>query len=412
MNIWESTRIALRSLGANKMRAGLTMLGVIIGVAAVIALVSIGRGAQAAITAQIESIGTNLLYVRPGSTQQGGVRGAEGSAATLTLEDGQALQGIPGIDAIAPEVDSFGQIVYQGNNTNSRILGITPEYQTATNSQPAEGDFITAANVTDKSTVACLGSAVAQTVFTDGEDPVGQTVRINNVPFKVSCVMQSKGGTGFLSVDNQVFVPITTAQTRLSRGQQFRGGNTVSVLNIQLTDQSVSQSVTDQITQILMQRHHDTYQADFSIQSEQDILNTATSVTDALTLFLGGVAAISLIVGGIGIMNIMLVSVTERTREIGLRKAVGAKRLDILSQFLTEATVLSVSGGLIGILLGWGASRLMSGIQLGTTAITPTVDIDAILLAVGFSLAIGVFFGIYPAMRASGLRPIEALRYE
>ncbi len=394
------------------MRAGLTMLGVIIGVAAVIALVSIGRGAQAAITAQIESIGTNLLYVRPGSSQQGGVRGAEGSAATLTLEDGQALQGIPGIAAIAPEVDSFGQVVYQGNNTNARVLGITPEYQDATNSQPAEGNFISASDVTDKSTTACIGSAVVQTVFTDGSDPVGQTVRINNVPFKVGCVMQSKGGTGFLSVDSQVFVPITTAQARLSRGQQFRGGNTVSVLNIQLTDQSVSQSVTDQITQILMQRHHDTYQADFTIQSEQDILNTATSVTNALTLFLGGVAAISLVVGGIGIMNIMLVSVTERTREIGLRKAVGAKRVDILSQFLTEATVLSVAGGVIGILLGWGASRLMSGIQLGTTAITPTVDIDAILLAVGFSVAIGLFFGIYPAMRASSLRPIEALRYE
>ncbi len=412
MNIWESTRIALRSLGANKMRAGLTMLGVIIGVAAVIALVSIGRGAQAAVTAQIQSIGTNLLFVRPGSSQQGGVRGAEGSASTLTLEDGQALQGIPGIAAVAPEVDSFGQIVYQGNNTNARVLGVTPEYQTATNSQPAEGDFISASNVTAKSTAVCLGSAVAQTIFADGQDPVGQTIRINNVPFTVSCVMQSKGGTGFLSVDNQVFVPITTAQTRLSRAGQFRGGNNVSVLNIQLTDQSVSQSVTDQIGQVLRERHHITFQDDFTIQSEQDILNTATSVTDALTLFLGGVAAIALIVGGIGIMNIMLVSVTERTREIGLRKAVGGTRRDILTQFLTEATVMSVSGGLIGTALGWLVSRLMGGIQLGTTAITPTVDPDAILLAVGFSICIGLFFGIYPALRASALKPIEALRYE
>ncbi len=412
MNIWESTRIALRSLGANKMRAGLTMLGVIIGVAAVIALVSIGRGAQAAVTAQIQSIGTNLLFVRPGSSQQGGVRGAEGSASTLTLEDGQALQGIPGIAAIAPEVDSFGQIVYQGNNTNARVLGVTPEYQAATNSQPAEGDFITASNVTAKSTAVCLGSAVAQTVFTDGQDPVGQTIRINNVPFTVSCVMQSKGGTGFLSVDNQVFVPITTAQTRLSRAGQFRGGNTVSVLNIQLTDQSMSQSVTDQVGQILRERHHVTLQDDFTIQSEQDILNTATSVTDALTLFLGGVAAIALIVGGIGIMNIMLVSVTERTREIGLRKAVGGKRSDILTQFLTEATVMSVSGGLIGTALGWGISRLMGNVSLGTTRITPEVDISAILLAVGFSICIGLFFGIYPALRASALKPIEALRYE
>ncbi len=411
MNILESVRIALRSLGSNKMRAGLTMLGVIIGVAAVIALVSIGRGAQQAITSQIESIGTNLLFVRPGSSQQGGVRGAEGSAGTLTLEDGQALQDIPGIVAVAPEVDSFGQVVYQGNNTNARVLGVTPEYQQATNSQPAEGDFISATNVTAKSAVACLGSAVADTLF-NGADPVGQTIRINNVPFRVACVMESKGGTGFLSVDNQVFVPITTAQTRLSRGGQFRGGNTVNVLNIELTDQSVSQSVTDQIAQVLRERHHVTFQDDFTIQSEQDILNTATSITDTLTLFLGGVAAISLIVGGIGIMNIMLVSVTERTREIGIRKAVGGKRRDILAQFLTEATLLSVVGGILGTALGWMIAHLMGNVQLGNTAITPTVDASAVLLAVGFSVAIGLFFGIYPAMRASALRPIEALRYE
>ncbi len=411
MNILESFRIALRSLGANKLRAGLTMLGVIIGVAAVIALVSIGRGASASITAQIESIGTNLLFVRPGSTQQGGVASAQGSAATLTLEDGQALQGIPGIVAIAPEVDSFGQIVYQGNNTNARILGVTPEYQSATNSQPGEGDFISAANVTAKSLVACLGSAVADAVF-NGQDPVGQTIRINNVPFRVICVMQSKGGTGFLSVDNQVFVPLTTAQTRLGRGERFRGGNGVGVLNVELTDASLGPTVTDQISQILRERHHVTFQDDFTIQSEQDILNTAASVTGALTLFLGGVAAISLIVGGIGIMNIMLVSVTERTREIGIRKAVGARRRDILAQFLTEATVLSVVGGVIGTSLGWGISKLMGSISLGPTQITPTVDIDAVLLAVGFSIAIGLFFGIYPALRASSLHPIDALRYE
>lgn len=412
MNILESTRLALRSLGANKMRAGLTMLGIIIGVAAVIALVSIGRGASAAITNQINSIGTNLLFVRPGSTQQGGVAQAQGSAATLTLEDGQALNGIEGIQAVAAEVDSFGQVVYQGNNTNARLLGVTPEYSGVTNSQLSEGDFITAENVTGNSLVVDLGSAVAATLFSDGSDPVGQTIRINNVPFKVVGVMQSKGGTGFLSVDNQVFVPLTTAQTRLGNAGRFRGGNNISVLNVQLTDSSVGTAVTDQITQVLMQRHHDTAQADFTVQSEQDLLNTATSVTGALTLFLGGVAAISLIVGGIGIMNIMLVSVTERTREIGIRKAVGAKRKDILAQFLTEATVMSVLGGLAGTALGWGISKLMGGIQLGSTAITPTVGMDAVLLATGFSLAIGLFFGIYPAMRASSLRPIEALRYE
>jgi putative ABC transport system permease protein len=321
------------------------------------------------------------------------------------------LEGIPGIVAIAPEVDSFGQIVYQGNNTNARVLGVTPEYQDATNSQPAEGDFIAAVNVTAKSLVTCLGSAVADTIF-NGQDPVGQTVRINNVPFRVICVMKSKGGTGFLSVDNQVFVPLTTAQTRLGRGERFRGGNGVGVLTVSLTDASLGPQVTDQIGQVLRDRHHVTFQDDFTIQSQQDILNTAASVTGALTLFLGGVAAISLIVGGIGIMNIMLVSVTERTREIGIRKAVGARRRDILAQFLTEATVLSVLGGLIGTLLGWGISRLIGNISLGNAQITPTVDPDAILLAVGFSVAIGLFFGIYPALRASALHPIDALRYE
>ncbi|MGB8648466.1 MAG: ABC transporter permease, partial [Anaerolineae bacterium] len=402
---------ALRSLGANKMRAGLTMLGIIIGVAAVIALVSIGQGAQQAITSQIDSIGTNLLFVRPGSSQQGGVRGAQGSAGTLTLLDAQALNGIAGIQGVAPEVDSFGQVVYQGNNTNARVLGVTPDYAVVTNSQPSSGNFIGATDVTGSSSVVDLGSAVAQTLFGD-QDPIGQSVRINNVLFRVVGVMQSKGGTGALSVDNQVFVPLTTAQTRLARGGQFRGSNNVDVVNVQLTDQSVSQSVTDQIGQILRDRHHVTVQDDFTIQSQQDVLSAATAVTNTLTLFLGGVAAIALVVGGIGIMNIMLVSVTERTREIGIRKAVGGKRADILTQFLTEATVMSVAGGLIGTALGWLVSHLVGGIQLGTTSITPTVNMSAVVLAVGFSIAIGLFFGIYPALRASALRPIEALRYE
>jgi putative ABC transport system permease protein len=411
MKLLESVRIALRSLTANKLRASLTMLGVIIGVAAVIALMSIGRGASAAISNQIQSIGTNLLFVRPGSSQQGGVRGAEGSAGTLTLEDAQALVGIDGIAAVAPEVDSFGQIVYQGNNTNARVLGVTPEYPDATNSNPASGEFINAANVAGKSLVACIGSAVSDSLFS-GQDPVGQTIRINNVPLRVTCVMQSKGGTGFLSQDNQVFVPLTTAQTRLSRGGRFRGGNNIDTVNIKLTDQSVSDAVTQQIGDVLRQRHHITVQDDFTITSQQDILNAATTVTDTLTIFLGGIAAISLIVGGIGIMNIMLVSVTERTREIGIRKAVGAKRRDILMQFLTEATILSVFGGLIGTLLGWGIASLLGNVSLGSTQITPVVDLSAVILAVTFSILVGLFFGIYPALRASALRPIDALRYE
>ncbi len=410
MNLLESTRIALRSLTANKLRAGLTMLGVIIGVAAVIALMSIGRGASAAISNQIQSIGTNLLFVRPGAAQTGGVRGAEGSAGTLTLEDGEALQNIEGIVAVAPEVNSFAQIVYQGNNTNARVLGVTAEFQDVTNFSPAAGEFISAANVTGKSLVACLGSVVAETLFPE-QDPIGQTIRMNNVPFRVVCVMESKGGTGFLSQDNQVFIPITTAMTRLSRSGRFRGGNNVDTLNIKLADASMGDIVTEQVGEILRERHK-VVEDDFSITSQEDILSAATAVTDTLTIFLGGIAAISLVVGGIGIMNIMLVSVTERTREIGIRKAVGAKRRDILMQFLTEATVLSVFGGLIGIALGWGIASAMGGISLGNTQITPVVDTSAILIGVVFSILIGLFFGTYPAFRASALRPIEALRYE
>jgi putative ABC transport system permease protein len=414
MNLVESFRIALRSLTANKLRAGLTMLGVIIGVAAVIALMSIGRGASAAISNQIQSIGTNLLFVRPGSSQSGGVRGAEGSAGTLTLEDGEALNGLEGIVAVAPEIDSFAQIVYQGNNANARLLGVTPEYSDATNALAAEGDFINAAQVTAKSLVTCLGSGVAGTLFPD-TDPVGQTVRVNNVPLRVVCVMQSKGGTGFLSQDSQIFVPLTTAQARLGRGgggQRFRGGNNVDVLNIKLTSQDLSDQVTQEIGDVLRQRHHVTFQDDFTITSQQDILSAATTVTNTLTIFLGGIAAISLVVGGIGIMNIMLVSVTERTREIGIRKAVGAKRRDILMQFLTEATVLSVLGGIIGTAIGIGIALSLGRVSLGNSQITPVVDTTAIILAVVFSIAVGLFFGIYPALRASSLKPIDALRYE
>ncbi|MGE5263787.1 MAG: ABC transporter permease [Acidobacteriota bacterium] len=410
MNVTESLRIAMRSISSNKMRSGLTMLGIIIGVMAVIAMLSIGRGAQTAITNQINSIGTNLLYVRPGATQQAGVRSAEGSAATLTMEDGQALVGLPNVVAVAPEVDSFGQVAYLGNNANGRILGVTPEYEDAMNVTLGDGDFVTAANVTARSAVAVLGAQIATQLFDTGS-PVGQSIRINGQSFRVIGVMQAKGGTGFLNVDTQIYVPITTAMSRLSRGGQFRGGNSVQVLNIKITDPSVQNDVVQSISEVLDQRHH-VAQDDFNIQSQQDILNTANQVTGVLTIFLGGVAAVSLVVGGIGIMNIMLVSVTERTREIGIRKAIGAHKRDIMAQFLTEATILSLGGGLLGILAGAIIARLISGVQLGTTTLNTVVDPDAVLLAVLFSAGVGLFFGSYPANRAAGLHPIDALRYE
>ncbi|CAG0976229.1 Macrolide export ATP-binding/permease protein MacB [Anaerolineae bacterium] len=411
MNVWESLRIALRSLSANKLRSGLTMLGIIIGVMAVIAMLSIGRGTQAAITNQINSIGTNLLYIRPGATQQGGVRAAEGSAATLTMEDGEALAGLPDVVAVAPQVESFGQVAYLGNNANARILGVTPEYPDAINANLATGEFISAANVTTRAAIAVLGSQIATTLF-DTADPIGQMVRINAQNFRVVGVMEAKGGTGFMNADTQVFVPLTTALSRLNRGGQFRGGNSVSVLNVKITDSSAQDSVVQSISDVLRERHRSQFQDDFSIQSQQDILNTANQVTGTLTIFLGGVAAISLIVGGIGIMNIMLVSVTERTREIGLRKAIGARKGDILFQFLTEAMILSLAGGLLGVMLGALIARIISGVQMGTTTLNTVVDLDSALLAVVFSAGIGLFFGSYPANRAASLHPIDALRYE
>ncbi len=414
MGLMESVRIALRSLSANKLRSSLTMLGIIIGVAAVIALMGIGRGAQAAIDSQINSMGTNLLFVSPGSTNQGGVRTAQGSAETLTYEDSQALAdpiNAPAVAAVAPEMDSFGQVVYQGNNVNTRILGVTPEYQSVRNAPVAEGDFITASQVQARSTDAVIGANIAAELFTNGQDPVGQSIRINNIPFRVVGVLVTQGGGGFGNADDQILVPITTAMSRLQRNRSA-AGNTVSQISVQVVSQSQMDAATQQIGAILRQRHHILYQDDFTIRSQADLLSSANQITGVLTLFLGGVAGISLLVGGIGIMNIMLVSVTERTREIGIRKAIGATRQNVLTQFLTEATILSVLGGLIGVGVGAGLAHLVSGLNLGSTPITAVVAPDSILLATLFSLAVGLFFGIYPAYRAAGLNPIDALHYE
>jgi putative ABC transport system permease protein len=414
MNLAESIRIAVRSLASNKLRSTLTMLGVIIGVAAVIALMSVGRGAQSAIDSQIKSLGTNLLFVSPGSTNQSGVRTAQGSAQTLTYEDALALndpQNLPAVAGVAPEVRTFGQAVYQGNNTNTQIVGVTPDYQTVRNTNVSSGEFINPANITARSLVAVIGANVASSLFTGGEEPIGQSVRINNVPFRVIGVLESKGGSGFGNQDDQILVPITAAMARLQRNR-FGGGNVVSQISVQVTDANQMDAATQQISEVLRVRHHIRYEDDFTVRSQQDMLASANQITGIMTLFLGGVAGISLLVGGIGIMNIMLVSVTERTREIGIRKAIGATRRNVLGQFLTEATILSVMGGLIGIALGAGLARLISGIQLGGASLNPVVGGDSILLATLFSLMVGLFFGIYPAYRAAQLNPIDALRYE
>ncbi len=416
MSFATTLRTAIRALAANKLRALLTMLGIMIGVAAVISLMSVGRGAQAAVTDQIQGLGTNLLFVRPGSTQQGGIRAGQGSAQTLSLEDAQAIaEQVDSVVGVAPEVGGFAQLVASGQNWSTRITGTTEDYPDVRNFHVADGDFFTRQQVDSRAAVAVLGSTVAQNLFGD-LDPVGETVRISvggrsGVSFRVIGVMETKGGTGLGNQDDQVFVPLTAYQTRLTPARTVRGSYQVNTINVQVADAKLMDEATQDIGDLLRQRHRVT-QDDFTIQSQADYLNTAAQVTGIMTVLLGAIAGISLVVGGIGIMNIMLVSVTERTREIGIRKAIGARRRDILLQFLVEAAVVSVFGGLIGMGIGIGLAHLLSGIPLNGQKLTTLVTPDAVVLSVTVSAAVGLFFGIYPATRAARLRPIEALRYE
>ena len=415
MNVSMLLGIAFDSLQANKLRAFLTMLGIVIGVAAVIVLMSIGSGTQATVTSRITSLGTNLVFVRPGAPQQNGVRSAQGSAATLTLDDAEALADpnlAPSIALVAPELRTSSQLVVGGINVNSRITGVTETYADVRNHQVAEGDFITRQNVIARSLVLVLGSSVADTLFPDG-GAVGQSVRVGRLQFKVAGVLESKGGTGFGSQDDVVMVPISTAMTRLSSQRSSRGGQRVSSINVQVADEDLIDQAKEEITFILRDQHRiNGEEDDFSITSQEDTLETLNQITGVFTAFLGSIAGISLLVGGIGIMNIMLVSVTERTREIGIRKAVGAKRSDLLAQFLVEATVLSLAGGGIGLFIGVGISRLLGGIELNGQPLNTVVSPEIALLSITVSAAVGLFFGIYPATRAAALHPIQALRYD
>jgi putative ABC transport system permease protein len=401
---------ALESLNSNKLRSGLTVLGIVIGVAAVIAMLAIGNGARASITGSINEVGSNLLFVFSGGPEEMGLR----NARAITLADSEALKdpfAAPNVQAVAPALQGRGDIVFGGETKTADIMGVTPSYEQVRNVGLLEGEFINDDQFYGHASVVILGVDVADKLFGHRDGLVGESVRVEGQPFRVIGVLTPQGGGAFGSADNQVLVPLTTAQARLITR---RGTGTVDVIFIQAVDFQAVPDAAEEVAQILRTRHRSPIGADdFTVFTQESILNTVESVTGVLTIFLGGIAAISLLVGGIGIMNIMLVSVTERTREIGLRKALGARKRDILIQFITESSLLSLMGGIVGIILGWLISFAVGFIAAATgNEFSPKVGLDAVLLATLFSAAVGLFFGIYPANRAAQLEPVEALRYE
>ena len=393
------------ALSANKARSGLTILGIVIGIGSVIAMVSIGQGASGQIQSSIEGLGSNLLTVMPGFIQPGRgiVSSGRGSAQTLANDDTEVLRQIATVAYVSPELQRRFQIVASGNNTNSTVIGVEPDYAQVRNITLSAGSFITEAQIRNLGRVAVLGPTVAQDLFGEGNDPIGKTIRINRVNFKVIGVLQSKGSAGFFNPDDAVFVPLTTMQ-RILAGADF-----LSTIAISVESKNLMPQVQEEATFALAEKHRvDPQSPDFSIVSQADILGTLTQVTDTFTIFLAAVAGISLIVGGIGIMNMMLTTVTESTRKIGLRKAIGAKSRHISLQFLSEAVMLTLLGGVVGVMLGWILALGVSQFA----GIATQVSLQAVLLAFGVSAAIGIIFGYYPARRAASLNPIEALRYE
>ena len=400
----ESFLMAWASLIANKMRSILTMLGIIIGVAAVIALVSIGNGVKQDIQNSISSLGSNLLMVMPGAPRTPGVRPSQGSMKSLKVSDYQAISKLDGVKEASPYTANSYVTIYQSKNWTTTVSGVSSNFQDVNNWTMAEGRFISSKNVENRERVAVVGQTVVKNLFA-GEDPVGKEIRVKNIPFRVIGVLNSKGnGTMGNDQDDVIFIPYTTAMERVE------GVDYLRMVYVVASDDNGIDRLQSDIENLLRVRHSikDTNLDDFNIQNMKSIMETMEQTTGTLTLFLGAVAAISLVVGGIGIMNIMLVSVTERTREIGIRKALGATYFVIVTQFLIEAVVISLMGGLIGIALGIGASKLI-GLASGMSTV---ISVPTIVLSFAFSMAIGLVFGIYPARKAAKLNPIDALHYE
>jgi putative ABC transport system permease protein len=426
MQIWASVVIALRGLTVNKLRTFLTMLGVIIGVASVIALLSIGKGFERNFSEQVESMGINVLWIIPGNHDIFGdgedgatsreARRRQKSPEPLTMGDVQSIANpgfVSDLVAIAPEYTSQPNTVTRGQREmDSAITGIVPDYQGVRNVSLVMGDFISQVHVDRRARVVVLGSAVAGELFAAYEYPLGQMIKLNGTPFEVIGILAEKERGIFGDENNKVLIPITAAQTRLYSAGAFRGDLIVSAIYVQVVTPDRMEAVSNRIDEVLRERHRlgPDDEKDFTIISQSELLQFGANILAGISAFLGTIAAVSLLVGGIGIMNIMLVSVTERTREIGIRKAVGAKRRDILLQFLVEAIVLSLVGGFVGIGLGYGISTLLPRLipNFEATVVTP----GSVLLATSFAVAVGLFFGVYPATRAARLRPIDALRYE
>ena len=401
---------AWAGVATHKLRSFLTILGIVIGVAAVITLMSVGRGAQAEILSNIESMGSDLVTIRSGgSVGFGGVRGAAGSVQTLTMEDAEAIaEQVPYISSVAPSYSSNLQLVVGGENMNASVTGVTPEYMPVNNLEIASGSFLSEYDYQRSMKVVVLGSNVKETLF-EGTDPIGQQMRMGGIIVRVIGVLESKEAM-MGSPDDAIFIPLTALQQAVAQPRTAQGERIVSSISLTVSDEEQADYVVEEITSLLRTRHRlgPNVDDDFNIISMEEIAETVSEVIGTMTLLLGAIAAISLLVGGIGVMNIMLVSVLERTREIGIRKALGARERDIWGQFLIEAIFLTFAGGIIGVIVGWAVSYLVSSMGLMTTVVTA----DIVILAVSVSVGIGLFFGFYPAWNASRLNPIDALRAE